>query len=121
MIETIREHFGDDVEYFTDFELAYFIGYERIPMDELCENETLWKLRSWGKYENYLDAVEQIFGEIGECNPFTEEFEETFVDEFYEQDLIDQMDQAKELLQRAGFPILVTEDFDIWVKRNDWK
>ncbi|MBR2021587.1 MAG: SoxR reducing system RseC family protein, partial [Clostridia bacterium] len=49
--------------YFTDFKLAYLIGYERIPMDELCESETLWKLRSWGKYENYLDAAELIFGE----------------------------------------------------------
>lgn len=122
MIETIREHFGDDVEYFTDFELAYFIGYERIPMDELCENETLWKLRSWGKYENYIDAAEQIFGEATNgWTPFVEEFEETFTDEFYKQDLVYQMDEARDLLQRAGYPILVTEDFDIWVKRTDWK
>ena len=113
MIQTLRDRFTDDVEYFTDFELAYFIGYERIPMDELCESETLWKLRSWGKYEDYLDAAEQIFGEDDNCD--------TFTDEFYKQDLVDQMDQARDMLKRAGYPILVTEDYDIWVKRTDWK
>ena len=113
MIKTLRDRFADDVDYFTDFELAYFIGYERIPMDQLCESETLWKLRSWAKYENYLDAAELIFGEDDDCNVFTEEF--------YEQDLVDQMDQAADMLKRAGYPILLTEDYDIWVKRTDWK
>lgn len=113
MIKTLRERFGDDIEHFTDFELTYLIGYERIPMDQLCESETLWKLRSWGKYENYLNAAELIFGEDEGCNVFTEEF--------YEQDLVDQLDQAKEMIQRAGYPVLLTEDYDIWVKRTDWK
>jgi hypothetical protein len=31
------------------------------------------------------------------------------------------LDQAKEMLHRAGYPILLTEDYDIWVKRTDWK
>ena len=113
MIKTLRDRFADNVGYFTDFELAYFIGYERIPMDQIYEKETLWKLHRWHKYENYLDAAEEIFGEIGDGNTFTEEF--------YEQDLIDQMDQAAGMLQRAGYPILLTEDYDIWVKRTDWK
>ena len=112
MIKAIRERFADDVEYFTDFELAYIIGYERIPMDQLCDNETVWKLRSWGKYEDYLDAAEIIFDEDDDCNIFTEEF--------YKQDIIDQMDQAKVMLQNAGYPILWTDDCNIWVKRTDW-
>ena len=112
MIYTLRNYFAHYVDHFTDFELAYFIGYERIPMDQLCENSTLWKLRSWGKYENYLDAAEVIFGENDDCNVFTEEF--------YKQDMVDQLDQAKEMLQRAEYPILVTENCEIWVKRTDW-
>jgi hypothetical protein len=83
-------------------------------MEELCESETLWKLRSWAKYENYLDAAELIFGEDDNSNSI-------FTEAFYEQDLVDQLDQAKEMLQRAGYPILLTEDYDIWVKRTDWK
>lgn len=112
MIKTIREHFGDDVEYFTDFELAYILGYEQISMDKLCESETLWKLRSWGKYEDYLDAAEEIFDD--------DEYV-IFTDKFYKQERADQMKQAKELLQQAGYPILLAEDHDIWVKQIDWK
>ena len=112
MIKTIREHFGDDVEYFTDFELAYILGYELVPMDKLCEPETLWKLRSWGKYEDYLDAAEEIFDD--------DEYV-IFTDNFYKQDRAEQMKQAKELLQQAGYPMFLAEDNDIWVKRIDWK
>lgn len=112
MIETLRDYFADDVDYFTDSELTYFIGYERIPMDKLCENETLWKLRSWGKYESYLDAAESIFDDGKHA---------IFNDKFYKQDPTDQMEQAKEMLQQAGYPIFVTEDYDVWVKRTDWE
>jgi hypothetical protein len=113
MINTIRDCFADDVEYFTDTELAYIIGYERIPMDQLCESETLWKLRSWGKYEDYLDAVELIFGEDEDCDIFNEDF--------YRQDPEDQQNQAKVMLQQAGYPTLLTNDYFVWVKRTDWK
>lgn len=113
MIKHIRDRFSDDVDHFTDSELAYIIGYERIPMDQLYESETLWKLRSWGKYEDYLDAAELIFGEAEDCDIFNEDF--------YSQDLEDQQNQAKVMLQQAGYPTLLTDDYAVWVKRTDWK
>ena len=112
MIEFLRERFNDDVEQFTDAELMYFIGYEHIPMTDLASPDTIWKLRSWGKYENYLDAAEEIFDENDEYNLFTEAF--------YEQDLVEQFDQAREALIKSGYPMLVTDDCEVWVKRIDW-
>lgn len=109
MIDIVRKRFSDDVEYFTDTELAYFLGYERIPFDELTESDTLWKLRSWGKYENYRDAAEDIF-----------EDSDVFTEEFYKQDLVDQFDQAEAMLKEKGFPMMITEDREVWVKRTDW-
>lgn len=113
MIKTIRDRFSDDVDHFTDSELAYIVGYERIPMDQLCESETLWKLRSWGKYEDYRDAAELIFGEDEYCDIFNEDF--------YRQDLEAQLNQSKVMLQQAGYPTLLTDDYAVWVKRTDWK
>lgn len=112
MIKTIRERFDDNVEYFTDFELAYILGYEQISMDKLCEPETLWKLRSWGKYEDYLDAAEEIFDD--------DEYV-IFTDKFYKQNRTVQIEAAKKMLQLAGYPMFLAEDNDIWVKRIDWK
>ena len=93
MIKIIRDRFSDDVDHFTDSELAYIVGYERIPMDQLCESETLWKLRSWGKYEDYLDAAELIFDEDEYCDIFNEDFYKE-LDKNYEEedDAVDEFD-----------------------------
>lgn len=112
MIKTIRKHFGDEVEDFTDFELAYILGYERIPMDKLCESKTLSKIETWGKYEDYLLAAEIIFDDDEHI---------IFTNEFYRQDRTAQMKQAKKMLQAAGYPMFLAEDNDIWVKHFDVK
>ena len=111
MISKVRERFTDDVDYFTDAELAYIVGYERIMDHEIDESETLWKIRAWAKYEDFLDAAELIFGEDENCDFFT--------DEFYEQDVIAQMEQAKNWLRNAGLPFWVTGDAEIWVRGKE--
>ena len=108
MIGKIRERFTDDVDYFTDAELAYIVGYERIQDYEIDESETLWKIRAWTKYEDFLDAAELIFGGDENCHFFT--------DEFYEQDVIAQMGQAKNLLLNVGLPFWVTGNAEVWVR-----
>ena len=111
MISKVRERFADDVDYFTDAELAYIVGYERIKDHEIEESETLWKIRAWAKYEDFLDAAELIFGEDEDCDFFT--------DEFYNQDVIVQMEQAKNMLINAGMPFWVTGDAEVWVRGEE--
>ena len=112
MISQLRKKYSDEVSHFEDYELAYILGWEHISFNEATSVSTLWKLRSWAKYEDYVDAVE-IISDDGIDFPLT--------DDFYEMNGIDRMDAARDMLIKAGLILFVNNDTEVWVKRTDWK
>ena len=78
--------------YFSDEELQAILDYYRNHNEEFDK----YTLQAWGSYEDPIDCLE-----IND--------EELLDDDFYEMDLIIQMDRAWKILRRK-YPVIVMEE-----------